>query len=429
MNKRVVITGLGVVAPNGSNVEQFEHSLRNGISGLKKIDLLEEINLSCQIAGKPEYDIDRLKEILPRALFVKLENEAIKYSCLAATEAWEDAGLEYTGKHDEPDWESGLIFGVGTLAMDEFIGKKMDLVYVGKSKKAGTRVIEQSMNSGAATYINEIIGLGNVAAANSSACATGTEAVIQGYERIKSGKAKRMLCGSSESQGMYIWGAFDGMRVLCNDSNDNPTNGSRPMSADARGFVPGTGAGALVLEDLQSALDRNAKIYAEIIAGDVNTGGQRNGGTITAGSSVATVRCLKSVIQQSGVSPSDIDLICGHLTATMADPIEVENWSEALGLTGEDFPYINAPKSMIGHCIGASGSIESVAAVLQLYKGFIHPTINLKEVHPRIKKVVDENKIPKKVIDFDLNYVIKASFGFGDVNSCIILKKWNEIDG
>jgi 3-oxoacyl-[acyl-carrier-protein] synthase I len=426
VKERVVITGLGVVAPNGANVHQFEQSLRNGISGIQKIGVLEDINLTCQIAGIPKYDVERLKEIVPKALLFKLENEAIKYSCLAATEAWEDAGLEYASRHDEPDWDSGLIFGVGTLAMDEFIGKKMDLVDCGNSNKAGTRVIEQSMNSCAATYINEIIGLGNVATANSSACATGTEAIIQGYERIKSGKAKRMLCGSCESQGKYIWGAFDGMRILCSDSNDNPTMGSRPMSADARGFVPGTGAGALVLETLQSALERNAKIYGEIIAGDVNTGGQRNGGSITAGSSVATIRCLKSVIEQSGIAPADIDLISGHLTATMADPIEVENWSEALGLSGVAFPYINAPKSMIGHCIGASGSIESVAAVLQLYKGFIHPTINLKEIHPRITQLVDEKKIPKKLMAFDLNYVIKASFGFGDVNSCIILKKWNE---
>ena len=426
MNKRVVITGMGVVAPNGRDLEQFEQSLRDGVSGIKRIDLLTQLNLTCQVAGRPEYDEQRLKEIVPKALLIKLENEAIKYSCLAATEAWEDAGLTFTGKHDEPDWDSGLIFGVGTLAMDEFIGKKMDLVDCGNSRKAGTRVIEQSMNSGAATYINEIIGLGNVATANSSACATGTEAVIQGYERIKMGKAKRMLCGSSESQGIYIWGAFDGMRILCSDSNDNPESASRPMSADARGFVPGTGAGALVLEELDSAVERGAKIYGEIIAGDVNTGGQRNGGSITAGSSVATVRCMKSVLEQANLEPKDIDLVSGHLTATMADPVEIENWSEALGLKGDEFPFINAPKSMIGHCIGASGSIETVAAVLQLHKGFVHPSINLDKVHDRISAVVDENKIPKKSFDYDLNYVIKASFGFGDVNSCIILKKWSE---
>ena len=420
------MTGLGVVAPNGSNLQQFEHSLRNGVSGIKKIEVLEELNFSCQIAGVPNYNPEELKRIIPRALLLKLENEAVKYSCLAATEAWTDAGLEFTPNDAEPDWDAGIIFGVATLAMDEFVASKIELINQGKARKLGPRVVEQSMNSGAVTYINEIIGLGNIATSNSSACATGTEAIIQGYERIKSGKAVKMLCGSCEGQGQYIWGSFDGMRILCSDSNDNPTKGSRPMSATARGFVPGAGAGALVLEDLESALSRNAKIYGEIVAGDVNTGGQRNRGSITAGSPVATLRCMKSTIDQAGIDSSEIDLISGHLTATIGDPKEVENWSVALGRKGDDFPYINAPKSMIGHCIGATGSIETVGAVLQLYKGFVHPTINIDELHPDILKIVSEKKIPKKVVECNLNYVIKASFGFGDVNSCIILKKWNE---
>jgi 3-oxoacyl-(acyl-carrier-protein) synthase len=426
LEKRVVVTGLGVVAPNGVDLQQFEHSLRNGVSGIKKIDVLKHLNFSCQIAGVPEFNPDKLNSIIPRALLVKLENEAIKYSCLAATDAWRDAGLEFTPKDAEPDWHAGIIFGVGTLAMDDFIAAKMELVRQGKTRKVGPRVVEQSMNSGAVTYINEIIGLGNIATSNSSACATGTEAVIQGYERIKSGKAVKMLCGSCESQGQYIWGSFDGMRILCSDSNNDPTNGSRPMSATASGFVPGTGAGALVLEELGSALARNARIYGEIIAGDVNSGGQRNGGSITSGSSTATLRCMKSTLDQAGIDASEIDLISGHLTATIADPKEVENWSVALDRKGDDFPFINAPKSMIGHCIGASGSIETVAAVLQLFRGFVHPSINIDELHPDILKIVSENKIPKKVVECDLNYVIKASFGFGDVNSCIILKKWNE---
>ena len=414
------------MAPNAVKVSQFESALRNGASGIEKSDMLEELNFGCQIVGVPKYNPDDLKKIVPKSLLLKLENEAIKYSCLAGTDAWKDAGLEFTSRDSEPDWDAGIIFGVGTLAMDGFISEKMKYVDAGNTRKAGPRVVEQSMNSGAATYINEILGLGNVVTSNSSACATGTEAVIQGYERIKSGKASKMLCGSCESQGKYIWGAFDGMRILCNDSNDNPTNGSRPMSANARGFVPGAGAGALVLEDLESALTRNAKIYGEIVGGEVNSGGQRNGGSITAGSSIATIRCIKSTLEQSGVDASEIDLISGHLTATMADPKEIENWAIALERKGDDFPYINAPKSMIGHCIGASGSIEMVGAVLQLYKGFIHPTINIEALHPEILKVINENKVPRKVIEHELNYVIKASFGFGDVNSCIILKKWNE---
>ena len=160
------------------------------------------------------------------------------------------------------------------------------------------------------------------------------------------------------------------------------------MSATAFGFIPGSGAGALVLETLESAIARNAPIYAEIIGGSVNAGGQRNGGTMTAPNSAAVQRCIRDSVSDAGIKASEIDTINGHLTATIKDPTEIENWAAALDLKGSDFPYINALKSTTGHCLSASGSIESVASVLQIKEDFIFPSINCEDLHPEIEALI-----------------------------------------
>lgn len=425
MSTRVVITGLGVVAPNGTGLEEFEQALREGKSGIEFDPILEKMNFQCKVSGKPKYETEQLKEILPAGLLVKLENEAIKYACLAGAEAWKDGGLEFTPANQNPDWDSGVVFGVGALAMDQFIGEKFKTILEQVApRKIGSRIVEQTMNSGAVTYLNKIIGFGNLATANSSACATGTEALIMGYNQIKSGKAKKMLCGSTESQGIFIWSGFEALRILNSDTNDEPTKASRPMSKNSYSFVPGTGAGALLLEDLESALSRGARIYGEVVGTSIINGGQRNGGSITASNPYATRRAIKQSLIEADITGEDIDLISGHLTSTMGDVKEIEAWVDSLERKGKDFPLINAPKAMIGHCLGASGSIEMVAAAIQLFKGFVHPNINIDNLHPDIVSLIDPDSILSESIDKDLHYVIKASLGFGDVNSCIILKKW-----
>jgi 3-oxoacyl-(acyl-carrier-protein) synthase len=243
------------------------------------------------------------------------------------------------------------------------------------------------------------------------------------FERIKSGQAKRILAGSTSDSGPYIWGGFDAMKVCTFKHNEKPTEGSRPMSAAASGFVPGSGAGAMVLEDLETALARGAKIYAEVLGGNINSGGQRGEGTMTAPNSVAVQKCIISAVESSGIHPKDIDAINGHLTATSKDSLEIKNWTEALGRSGVDFPYINSLKSMVGHCLSGAGSIESVASVLQLHQGFVFPNINCDDLHPEITELVDASRIPQHLIEKELTIIAKASFGFGDVNACVIFKK------
>ena len=422
MNKRVVVTGLGIVAPNGVGLDSFTNAIKNGISGIKHNEELERLQFSCQISGTPE-----ITEELKLNYFTELElrnfnSTGILYGVIAGLEAWKNAGLEIES-NENPDWDSGTIFGAGTSGIEKFRESiyKIDAFEV---RKLGSTAVSQTMNSGVSAYLSGKLGLGNIVTTNSSACVTGTESILMAFERIQAGKAKRILAGSTSDSGPYIWGGFDAMRVCTYKHNNSPDKGSQPMSATASGFVPASGAGALVLEDLESALARNAKIYCEVLGGNVNSGGQRGLGTMTAPNPVAVKKCIIDSLQNAGIKANEIDLINGHLTATSKDSLEIKNWSEALELKGKNFPYINSLKSMVGHCLSASGSIESVATVLQLSQNFIFPNINCEHLNEEIITIIDKSKIPQLLIEKELKVVIKASFGFGDVNGCVVFKKF-----
>jgi 3-oxoacyl-(acyl-carrier-protein) synthase len=420
--KRVVITGLGIVAPNGVGLTAFTHAIKNGISGIKHDSELERLQFSCQIAGKPT-----ISEELKIQYFTELElrnfnSSGILYGVIAGVEAWKNAGLPIQN-NENPDWDSGTIFGSGTSGIEKFresIYKIDDF----QTRRLGSTVVAQTMNSGISAYLAGKLGLGNQVSTNSCACTTGTESILMGYDRIISGQANRMLVGSTSDSGPYIWAGFDAMKVCTFKHNESPEKGSRPMSATASGFVPGSGAGALILEELETALARKATIYAEVLGGNVNSGGQRGEGTMTAPNSIAVQRCIIEAMKNAGIKSKDIDSINGHLTATSKDSLEILNWSKALGLSVKDFPPINSLKSMVGHCLSASGSMESVASILQIYHGFLFPNINCDDLHPAIIEVIDSSKIPQQLIKKELNIIIKASFGFGDVNACVVFKKY-----
>jgi 3-oxoacyl-(acyl-carrier-protein) synthase len=423
MNRRVVITGLGVVAPNGVGLDAFTNAIKKGISGIKKDPELERLQFSCQISGTPEITTGLALNYFTELELRNFNAAGILYGVIAGMDAWKDAGLTVT-INENPDWDSGTIFGTGTSGIDKFresIYKIDDL----QTRRLGSTAVAQTMNSGISAYLGGKLGLGNQVTTNSSACTTGTESILLAHDRIKSGQAKRILAGSTSDSGPYIWGGFDAMRVCTFKHNDTPEKGSRPMSLTASGFVPGSGAGALVLEELETALARGARIYAEVLGGNINSGGQRGLGTITAPNPVAVQKCIKEAIKNAGIEDDAIDAINGHLTATSKDSLEIQNWSDALARRGRNFPYINSLKSMVGHCLSGAGSIESVAAVLELHQGFIFPNINCEDLQPDILNIVDISRIPQKLIHTDLNIIAKASFGFGDVNACVILKKYS----
>jgi 3-oxoacyl-(acyl-carrier-protein) synthase len=414
---------MGVVAPNAHGLHNYEAALREGQSGIKFVPELEKLNFGCQVGGIP-VDFDGIRKQYFDDEKLMSINDNIGYASVSAVDAWRDAGFEVPDAADDRvDWDTGIIVGSGIGGMDTIATTVVPMVNEGKVRRMGSRIVEQVMNSGTSARIAGLLATGNQVTSNSSACSTGNEAIIEGAIRIRSGLAKRILAGGSEGASPYIWAGFDAMRVIARKFNETPEAASRPMSASANGFVPGAGGAIIVLEDLQTALDRGARIYAEVLGGYVNCGGQRQGGSMTAPNPEGVKRCVRTAITLAGIDPRAIDAINGHLTATFADPYELKNWSEALERGPEDFPYIKSTKSMIGHCLGAAGAIECVAVILQLFKGFIHPSLNCEDLHPDITAFAD--KIPHKVIENpDLNIIAKAGFGFGDVNSCLIFKKW-----
>ncbi len=421
MSRRVVVTGLGVISPNGVGIPDFLQALQQGRSGIRFVPQYEDLKFNCQVAGVPQFEWEELRKYMPEVTFHGLRSVGIGYGVKAAIDAWTDAG--FTVETDRPLWDAGCVFGSSVAATD-VIKTAIERVDARESKKLGSRVVEQIMSSGITAYISGRLGLGNRIISNSAACATGSQAVLLGYEYIKNGTANRMLVGSSEHVDSYIFGTFDSMRILARKFNQDPERASRPMSLTANGFVPGSGAGALLLEDLDSALARNATIYAEVAGGATNSGGQRCGGSMTAPGSDGIIRCIKEALADAGLEGSSVDLVSGHLTATAADKLEVRNWTEALNRKGDDFPSINSVKSMIGHCLSAAGSIESVAAVLQIVHQFVHPNINIEDIDPEIVALAGAKNLPTKMEEKKINTVAKANFGFGDVNTCLIFSKF-----
>ena len=413
---------MGVCAPNGIGLKAFSDAIFSGKSGIKFHQQLADLNFGCQIAGQPDIPEGMLENYFTALQLRDLQSSGIEYGMIAGVDAWMDAGLAPTDK-DTVDYDSGIVFGVSLLGAEKF-RSSIYLTDEGNVRRLGSTSVVQTMASGISAYLGGYLGCGNQVTTNSSACTTGLESVLMGYERVRNGDATRMLVGSCNDSGPYIWGGFDAMRVLTKKYNDNPEAGSRPMQEDANGFVPGAGAGALVLETLESAQQRGVRIYAEILGGAVNSGGQRNGGTMTAPNSEAVQYCIKTAVKNAGVSATEIDTINGHLTSTGMCPTEIANWSEALGLKGEQFPYINSLKSMTGHCLAAAGSIETVATILELEEGRIFGNINSAHIHPEILARVAQDKVLIQTIEMPVKIAAKASFGFGDVNCCMIFKKF-----
>lgn len=413
---------MGVVAPNGVGLTAFKEAVFSGHSGIIFDSQLERLNFSCQISGRPTIPDSLVSNYFTSLELRNFNSSGILYGVIAGMDAWADAGLK-VNKEDDPYWDYGMVFGSGTSGTDKFREAiyKIDEL---QTRRLGSTAVIQTMNSGISAYLSGKLGLGNQVTTNSSACCTGTESILMAYERIKAGQATIMLSGATSDSGPYIWGGFDAMKVCTFKHNTDPEKGSRPLSASASGFVPGSGAAAFVLESLEHAQNRGAKIYAEVLGGHVNAGGQRGVGTMTAPNPMAVQRCITMALKNASITADQVDAINGHLTATAMDSLEIQNWSTALQRSGKDFPYINTLKSTVGHCLSAAGSIECVASILQFQEGFIFPNVNCEDLNPEILKIIDEERIPQQAQPCKIDILVKASFGFGDVNACVVFKKY-----
>lgn len=420
---RVVVTGMGVLAPNAHGLTAYEAALRDGVSGIRHIEALRELNFACQVGGVPQ-GVDALKHEYLGAEDLLAMNDAMIYTAIAGIDCWRDAGLRPIAPDSEVDWDTGAIVGTGIGGMQTIGTRLIPMVDKGRVGRLGSTMVEQVMCSAVSAKLGGLLGLGGQVTTNSSACTTGTEAVVMAWQAIRSGQCQRMLAGGAEGSSPYIWSGFDGMKVLNSRSNDAPESASRPMSASAAGFIPGSGAGLLMLESLDSAKARGARIYAEVAGGHVNSGGQRGGGSMTAPNPEGVIRCIRRAMAIAGVSAHQIDAINGHLTATFADPYELENWRRALDVAPAALPAINATKSLIGHALGAAGGLECVAAVLQLHHRFLHGSRNCDDLHPLIEPF--RASVVQHTRAFDGDVIAKSSFGFGDVNGCLIFRAWRD---
>jgi 3-oxoacyl-(acyl-carrier-protein) synthase len=421
-NDRIVITGMGVVAPNAIGLNDFHAAIRAGKSGISFVEELERLKFRCQVAGVPPLSETGNTRFREKFELANLKSTGILYGTMASVEAWQDARLPEPDRSN-PDMDTGCVFGTGSNGVEATSYGMEILKSVGARGGDGSNFL-QGLNSGVSAYIGYLLGIGNQTTSNASACNTGTEALIMAANRIKMGLAKRMIVGSSESDTPYVWAPFDSMFATAQGFNATPERASCPMSKHATGFVPSSGAGAFILESLKSAEERGARIYAELLGGQINSGGQRGDGSMTLGNQRGIVKCIQDTLNITNVKPDEIDFISGHLSSTIGDIREIQGWNNALNLPKKRFPYINATKSMIGHCLSASGAIETVGTVLQLHHGFIHPSINSEEVHPDIEALISPDSIPQTIIEKTLRIAAKISLGFGDVNSCVILERW-----
>ncbi|PRP66470.1 beta-ketoacyl-[acyl-carrier-protein] synthase family protein [Nonlabens agnitus] len=421
---RVVVTGLGVVAPNAVGVSAFAKALQQGTSGIRFQQQLADLNFGCQVAGTPQVTQEQTDQYLTPLQQRGFKASGMLYGIIAGKQAFEDAGLSIAPKEQALE-DFGIIFGTGQSGGEKF-REAIHLIDDGKVRRLGSTSVIQTMSSGISAWLAGELGAGNMVTSNSSACSTGTEALIMGYERIAAGKARQMLVGSTSDSGPYIWGGFDAMRILPIHYNENPEQASRPFAADAAGFVPGSGAGAILLESLESALDRGARIYCEVLGGAINAGGHRGDGSMTAPNGAAVQKVIRQSLKDAGIDASEVDAINGHVTATGKDAYEVMNWSKAFDRSGTDFPFMNSFKSSIGHCLAAAGSIELVGSILQIQEQHIFKNNNLNVLHPEISELVDPAKIPNQTIPTKIDLLLKASFGFGDVNACAVLARFKD---
>jgi 3-oxoacyl-(acyl-carrier-protein) synthase len=412
---------MGIVAPNAIGLEAFRVALCQGRSGLALCPQMKELEFACHVAGIPKIS-EQVAESYFGSETIRNTNTSMRYAWIASADCWRDAGLPLPRPDSSVDWNTAAIIGTSLGGIDTAGELVVPETNAGRVRKLGSSAIERVMASCATAFVSGLLGLGGQSSTNSSACGTGTEAIVDGFWMIREGRVDRVLAGSAEPNSVYAWAGLDSLRVTMRKSNDRPEAASRPLSASAGGLVPAAGAGILMLESLVSAESRKARIYAEVLGGHSNGGGQRNGGSITASNPEGIQRCVLRGLDLAKTKPAEVDYINGHLTGTTGDPKEIRCLSSALARSLSEMPWVNSTKSLIGHGLGASGSMECVATVLQLVHGFIHRSANCEDFHPDIAELA--TRVPQSSIKANCRIALKTSFGFGDVNSCVVFRRW-----
>ena len=411
-SRRVVVTGLGLITPLGMGVETTWENLINGKSGIGKITCFDTSAFPTQIAGEvknfnPE-DFIEVKDIKKMDRFIHL-------AVAAATIALEGSGLKITDDNAE---RVGVIVGSGIGGLGTIEHYHSVLLERGP-RRITPFFIPMLVINLASGQISIRFGAKGPNSAVSTACATGNHSIGDAFKIIQRGEADAMIAGGAEAVITPLGiGGFNAMKALSTRNNE-PEKASRPFDIDRDGFVMGEGAGIMILENLHSAMERGAKIYAEVIGYGMTADAYHITSPSPGGEGAA--RCMSIALKDGGVEPSKIDYINAHGTSTKAgDELE----SNAIKTVFREHAHkvaISSTKSMTGHLLGAAGGVEAVFSVMSILNDIVPPTINLDNVDPECGNL---DYVPRTARKMPVNYVLSNSFGFGGTNACILLKKF-----
>lgn len=410
--RRVVVTGVGVISSIGNDFDTLTESLKLGRSGIRAIDAWSEYGLTSRVAGWIDLDEEKVKSAnIPNKLRKAMPMSTL-YCSVAASDAIASARLS---AEDLSDPRTACIVGSG-VADVSVIHREGVKYYQGQVRRSDPYTVLKSMSSSVSAILTKLFGITGRSYSISSACATGAHNIGHAYELIRDGHLDRAITGGCEEVNELIVASFQALRMaLSTGFNDSPHSASRPYDRDRDGFVMSGGAGVLVLESLDSALERNAPIYGELIGYAANSDPhdlvlpQADGGTF--------VDCILSALKDAGVASGDIDAINTHGTGTIpGDIAEVNGLRRAFG---PDMPRFSSTKSMTGHAIGAAGAIELIACLAMLKEGFIAPSINIENVDPAFADV----PLVREATTADLKTLLSLNFGFGGTNAATILRK------
>ena len=408
MRRRIVVTGLGIVCPIGNNLETAWDASCKGISGTGRITKFDPSDLKSQVAGEV-HDFGIPSVIPPKD--VKKMDTFIHYAVAATQEALQDANLEIT---EELQYDIGASIGVG-IGGQPMIEKNLLLMEEKGPDRISPFFIPMVLANMVAGQISLIFGTKNYNTSTVSACASSNHAIGDAARMIERGDAKAMIVGGTEAAVTKLCiGGFAAMRAL-STRNDEPQRASRPYDQERDGFVFSEGSGILILEDLEFAKKRDARIYCEL----VGYGFSSDSFHITAPSVEGPARAMKMVLKDAETNAQEVDYINAHATSTPAGDInELLAIKSVLGDHANRIS-ISATKSMMGHLLGAAGAVEAVVTVKALQHDFVPPSINIDNLDPECELDVTPNQGKER----KLRVALSNSFGFGGTNASLLFKK------
>ena len=402
--RRVVVTGMGIVSSIGNNTQEVLASLREARSGIRRAEEYGQLGFRCQVHGAPSL---KAEEVVDRRA-MRFHGGGTAWNHVAMDQAIRDAGLE---GNDVSNDRTGIIMGSGGPSTRTVV-EAADIARSKGPKRIGPFAVPKAMSSTSSATLATWFKIRGVNYSISSACATSNHCIGNAYETIQAGKQDIIFAGGSEELDWTLSVLFDAMGAMSTKYNETPERASRAYDRNRDGFVIAGGAGVLVLEELEHAKARGARIYGEI----AGYGATSDGYDMVAPSGEGAVRCMRMALQ--GVGPK-VDYINPHATSTpVGDEKEIEAIREVFG-SGDKCPPISATKSLTGHSLGATGVQEAIYSLLMMNNGFIAESAHIEEIDPAF---ADMPIVRSRVDDAKLGCVMSNSFGFGGTNATIVLK-------